>query len=231
MSKPIIRYLRFQSPNPTAMPQVNRDDALAAAAINEDAQFAQMLLVAMQRWDRRHGACVKDVLGVVVPESHRRLAAGSASPRRHLAFGVGRSWQVLQSGFIGDAARAVAHDAHQTVGPLPGGAPRIPSKGGCPPMGEDSRIRFGNHGVLAGYAPVTEAPMKSKQLEAINLRLDFLSMVLSVLARSLPPLEAAGAVQVIGGRIIEQLGRNPAQAAEEAVASDLAPILAALQQR
>ena len=73
--------------------------------------------------------------------------------------------------------------------------------------------------------------MKSKQLEAINLRLDFLSMVLSVLARSLPPLEAAGAVQVIGGRIIEQLGRNPAQAAEEAVASDLAPILAALQQR
>ena len=73
--------------------------------------------------------------------------------------------------------------------------------------------------------------MMTEQLETIKLRLDFLSMVLSVLARSLSPLEAARAVQVIAERVVEQLGRNPAEAAEEAVAADLAPILAALQQR
>ncbi len=98
-------------------------------------------------------------------------------------------------------------------------------------MVDDIRGRFGNHGDFAGEVPVTEAPMRSKQLETINMRLDFLSMVVSVLARSLPPLEAARAVQAIGERVIEQLRRDPAEAAEEAVAADLAPILAALQQR
>jgi len=53
-----------------------------------------------------------------------------------------------------------------------------------------------------------------------------------VLARSLPPREAAHAVQVIGERVVEQLGRDPvSESAEEAVAADLAPIIAALQQR
>ena len=74
--------------------------------------------------------------------------------------------------------------------------------------------------------------MKSKQLEVINMRLDFMSMVLAVLARALPPREAVHAVQRIGERVVEQLGREPAaESAEEAVAADLAPILAALQQR
>lgn len=63
-------------------------------------------------------------------------------------------------------------------------------------------------------------------IEVIRMRLDFLSMVLSVMARSLPPLEAARAVQVIGERVIAQLGRDPAELAEEAVVADLAPILA-----
>lgn len=74
--------------------------------------------------------------------------------------------------------------------------------------------------------------MKTEQLEVINMRLDFISMVLAVLARSLPPLEAAHALQLIRERVVEQLGRAPApESAEEAVAADLAPIIAALQQR
>ena len=50
--------------------------------------------------------------------------------------------------------------------------------------------------------------MKAKQVEVINMRLDFMSMVLAVLARSLPPREAAHAVQVIGERVVEQLGEG-----------------------
>lgn len=74
--------------------------------------------------------------------------------------------------------------------------------------------------------------MNAEQLEVINMRLDFMSMVLAVLARSLSPREAAHAVQVVGDRVIAQLGRDPvSESAEEAVAADLAPIIAALQQR
>lgn len=51
----------------------------------------------------------------------------------------------------------------------------------------DNRCRTGNHAAHAGDAPVTEATMKAKQVEVINMRLDFMSMVLAVLARSLPP--------------------------------------------
>jgi hypothetical protein len=67
MSKPIIRYLRFHCPTPTSMPQANRDGALAVAAIREDAQLAQLLLVDMRRWDRNDGASLRDALGVLVP--------------------------------------------------------------------------------------------------------------------------------------------------------------------
>ena len=76
MSKPIIRYLRFHCPSPTAIPQPNRDGALAVAAINEDAQLAQMLVVDMRRWDRNNGASVREALGVLVYAAHRRLVAG-----------------------------------------------------------------------------------------------------------------------------------------------------------
>ena len=96
----------------------------------------------------------------------------------------------------------------------------------------DNRARTGNHCSHAGDVPVTEAPLKAKQLEVVNMRLDFMAMVLTVLARSLPPREAAHALQVIGERVLEQLGHDPApESAEEAVATDLAPIIAALQQR
>ena len=76
MSKPIIRYLRFHCPSPTAIPQPNRDGALAVAAINEDAQLAQVLLVGMRRLDRNDGASVNESLSVLVPATHRRLVAG-----------------------------------------------------------------------------------------------------------------------------------------------------------
>jgi hypothetical protein len=51
--------------------------------------------------------------------------------------------------------------------------------------------------------------MKAKQVEVINMRLDFMSMVLAVLARSLPPREAAHAVQVIGERVRRTVGPRP----------------------
>ena len=96
----------------------------------------------------------------------------------------------------------------------------------------DRSCRTGNHAAHAGDVPVTEATMKAQQVEVINMRLDFMSMVLAVLARSLPPREAAHAVHVIGERVVEQLGCDPvSESAEEAVAADLAPIIAALQQR
>jgi hypothetical protein len=85
---------------------------------------------------------------------------------------------------------------------------------------------------MVGDVPAAEAVMTEEQLEVIHMRLDFMSMVLAVLARSLSPREAAHAVKVIGERVIEQLGRDVAsESAEEAVAADLAPIIAALQQR
>lgn len=80
MSKPIIRYLRFHCLTPTSMPLANRDGALAVAAIREDAQLAQMLLVDLRRWDRSDGASLRDALGVLVPAAHRRLVAGFGIP-------------------------------------------------------------------------------------------------------------------------------------------------------
>lgn len=74
--------------------------------------------------------------------------------------------------------------------------------------------------------------MTTEGIEDIRLRLDFMVMVLTVLARSLPPREAAHAVKEFGEGVVEQLGRPAvSEAAESAVAADLAPIIAALQQR
>jgi hypothetical protein len=114
----------------------------------------------------------------------------------------------------------------------PDGGLEVPLNSGCPPTVGDGAAQFTNHPGMAGDVPAPEVPMKLKPLEVINLRLDFMRMVLAVLARALPPLEAARAVQLIGERVVEQLGREPAsETVEEAIADDLAPILAALQQR
>ena len=80
MSKPIIRYMRCHCPTPTSMPRASRDGALAVAAIREDAQLAQLLLIDMRRWDRNDGASLWDALGVLVPAAHRRLVAGFGIP-------------------------------------------------------------------------------------------------------------------------------------------------------
>ena len=76
MSKPIIRYLRFHCPTSTSVPQANLDGALAVAAINEDAQLAQLLLVDLRRLDRNDCARVDESLSVLVPTAHRHLVAG-----------------------------------------------------------------------------------------------------------------------------------------------------------
>lgn len=76
MSKPIIRYLRFHCLTSTSVLQANRDGTSAVAAINEDAQLAQLLLVDMRRWDRNDGASVNESLSVLLPAAHSRLVAG-----------------------------------------------------------------------------------------------------------------------------------------------------------
>lgn len=69
-------------------------------------------------------------------------------------------------------------------------------------------------------------------MDVVNMRLDFVTMVLATLARALPPREAAHALQVIGERVVQQLAQGPViESAEEAVAADLAPIIAALRHR
>lgn len=104
MSKPIIRYLRFHCPTSTSMPQANRDGALAVAAIREDAQLAQMLLVDIRRWDRNDGATLRDALGVLVPAAHRRLVAG-------FGIGLGETLLVEWDGYEGFFSLRVASDA------------------------------------------------------------------------------------------------------------------------
>lgn len=119
---------------------------------------------------------------------------------------------------------------HQGVSPER--AMGSPEGAGGPPTGGDDLCPTRDHDAVAGRVPVPESLMKAKQVEVINMRLDFISMVLAVLAGSLPPREAARAAHVIGERVIEQLERLPvSRSAEEAVAADLAPIIAALQQR
>jgi hypothetical protein len=99
-------------------------------------------------------------------------------------------------------------------------------------MGGDKPCSTANHGAQTGTPSVTELSMNTNELETVTMRLDFMSMVLAVLARSLPPREAAHAVHLIGERVVKQLGHELVSgSAEEAVAADLAPIIAALQQR
>lgn len=72
--------------------------------------------------------------------------------------------------------------------------------------------------------------MKGRPIEVISRRLDFLSMVLAELAMALPPREAARAARAIGQRVVQHLESGPvSEAADEAIAADLAPILSALR--
>jgi hypothetical protein len=72
--------------------------------------------------------------------------------------------------------------------------------------------------------------MKSRPIDDINRRLDFVNMVLEELAMALPPEEAARAVRAIGHRVVQHLASGPvSETADEAIAADLAPILSALK--
>ena len=76
----------------------------ADAAIREDAQLAQMLLVDMRRCDRNDGATLRDALGVLVPAAHRRLVAG-------FGIGLGETLLVEWDGYDGFFSLRVVSDA------------------------------------------------------------------------------------------------------------------------
>lgn len=89
------------------------------------------------------------------------------------------------------------------------------------------------HGIDRGVARdtgVAEAQLSSTRLEVINLRLEFLSMVVAVLARELPQPQATHVAQGVAEKIVGYLAREPvSEDAEEAVAKDLAPIMDSLR--
>ena len=146
MSKPIIRYLRFHCPTPTSMPQANRDGALAVAAIREDAQLTQLLLVDMRRWDRNDGASLRDVLGVLVPAAHRRLVAG---------FGISLADTLIMEWDDGDAFFRLRADGEATQRGLDD-APACSTRGGDP---------CGRSSVLAWAGPMGAAMLE--KVEAV----------------------------------------------------------------
>lgn len=104
------------------MPQPNRVGVVAVAAINEDAQLAQMLLVDMRRWDRNNGASVRDALGVLVPAAHRRLVAG---------FGISLADTLIMEWDDGDAFFRLRADGEATQRGLDD-APACSTRGGDP---------------------------------------------------------------------------------------------------
>jgi len=66
----------------------------------------------------------------------------------------------------------------------------------------------------------------------LNLRLDLLRMMMTELARALPTSEAARAADAIGRCVADRMADSPiSQDADESIAADLAPILAALRNR
>jgi hypothetical protein len=72
--------------------------------------------------------------------------------------------------------------------------------------------------------------MVSSNLHAVTVRLDVLRDIMIELAATLPPDRAAGAVTAIGNRLTERLcDMEIDEPTDDAMVSDLAPILAALR--
>ena len=67
-------------------------------------------------------------------------------------------------------------------------------------------------------------------LHTLNLRLDILNLTLVELARSVPAAEAAKVAEAISRRVTDRIAGPAISAhADQRVAADLAPILAALR--
>ena len=72
--------------------------------------------------------------------------------------------------------------------------------------------------------------MSSSNLHAVTVRLDVLRDIMIELAAVLPPDRAAGVVTAIGNRLTERLcAMEIDEPTDDAMVSDLAPILAALR--
>jgi len=72
--------------------------------------------------------------------------------------------------------------------------------------------------------------MEVRCVEVMNVRLDVVCMVLAELAKALPPAEAARAARAIREQIAQLICDRPMSAgAAESIATDLAPLLTALQ--
>ena len=69
----IIRHLRLHCATPAARPALQRDGALAVAAIKESAELARLLLVDMGPWGRNDGASVTNAASSFVVTAHRQL--------------------------------------------------------------------------------------------------------------------------------------------------------------
>jgi hypothetical protein len=78
---------------------------------------------------------------------------------------------------------------------------------------------------------VKESTVFSSDARVLTVRLDVLRDIIIEMAAALPPPCAGRLVNAIGGRLTQRLaGIDIDEPADEALASDLAPILAALQQ-
>ena len=72
--------------------------------------------------------------------------------------------------------------------------------------------------------------MEAPCIEVLTLRLDVLSVTLAELAKALPPVEAARAGRAIREQMVHLICDRPMSGdAAESIATDLAPLLSALQ--
>lgn len=99
-------------------------------------------------------------------------------------------------------------------------------------MGGDGGFRNSDDGANALPQPMGPTNMTSVALQAVNLRLDVMSMALAELARAVPPSQAARVAEAIVKQAMDRLaGASMSEIADESIAADLAPLLSALQRR
>ncbi len=114
----------------------------------------------------------------------------------------------------------------------PFGGGGIPSKGEAHQWGSDGGSRSSDDGAYAFPQPMGPATMTSPALQAVNLRLDIMSMALAELARALPPTQAARVAEAIVKQAMGRLaGASISEITDESIAADLAPLLSALHRR